>query len=140
MASHWNFDISIDLPKPVSRTEAAWADLVEGMSKSWVWSAMAMEDIKMRYRGSLLGPFWLTISMAIMIAAMGLIYARLFNMEVTHYLPFLTVGLVSGISCRRSSSRAARPSSPPITSSPKCACRSPWCLAFGLPQSYRLGP
>jgi ABC-type polysaccharide/polyol phosphate export permease len=55
---------------------------------------MAMEDIKMRYRGSLLGPFWLTISMGIMIAAMGLIYARLFNMEVTHYLPFLTVGLV----------------------------------------------
>jgi ABC-2 type transport system permease protein/lipopolysaccharide transport system permease protein len=94
MASHWNVDMSMDLPKPVSRTEAAWADLVEGMSKSWMWSAMAMEDIKMRYRGSLLGPFWLTISMAIMIAAMGLIYARLFNMEITHYLPFLTVGLV----------------------------------------------
>jgi ABC-2 type transport system permease protein/lipopolysaccharide transport system permease protein len=86
--------MSIDLPRRISLTEAAWADLVEGMSKSWMWSAMAMQDIKMRYRGSLLGPFWLTISMAIMIAAMGVIYARLFNMEITHYLPFLTVGLV----------------------------------------------
>src|SRR4029453_18994550 len=55
---------------------------------------MAMQDIKMRYRGSLLGPFWLTISMVIMIAAMGLIYARMFNMEISRYLPFLTVGLV----------------------------------------------
>jgi homopolymeric O-antigen transport system permease protein len=64
------------------------------MSKSWMWSAMAMQDIKMRYRGSLLGPFWLTISMVIMIAAMGLIYARLFNIEIKHYLPFLTIGLV----------------------------------------------
>jgi ABC-2 type transport system permease protein/lipopolysaccharide transport system permease protein len=59
-----------------------------------MWSAMAMQDIKLRYRGSLLGPFWLTLSMVIMIAAMGLIYARMFNMEITHYLPFLTVGLV----------------------------------------------
>ena len=86
--------MSIDLSRPVSRTEAAWADLVEGMSKSWMWSAMAMQDIKMRYRGSLLGPFWLTISMVIMIAAMGVIYARMFNMEISRYLPFLTVGLV----------------------------------------------
>lgn len=83
-----------DLPTPPTHTAAAWADLVEGMSKSWMWSAMATQDIKMRYRGSLLGPFWLTISMVIMVAAMGLIYARMFNMEITHYLPFLTVGLV----------------------------------------------
>ncbi len=94
MASQWSASTNINLPRPVSRTEAAWADLVEGMSKSWMWSAMAMQDIKMRYRGSLLGPFWLTISMAIMIAAMGLIYARLFKMEINQYLPFLTVGLV----------------------------------------------
>ena len=83
-----------DLPAPVSRTAAAWIDLTEGISKSWMWTAMATQDIRMRYRGSLLGPFWLTISMVIMIAAMGVIYARMFNMEITKYLPFLTVGLV----------------------------------------------
>ena len=86
--------MSIDWPKRGSLSAAAWDDLVEGMSKTWMWSAMAMQDIRMRYRGSLLGPFWLTISMVIMIAAMGVIYARLFNMEITRYLPFLTVGLV----------------------------------------------
>jgi homopolymeric O-antigen transport system permease protein len=86
--------MSTDLPRPVSRTAAAWADLVEGVSQSWMWSAMAMQDIKLRYRGSLLGPFWLTISMVIMVVAMGLIYARLFNMEISRYLPFLTIGLV----------------------------------------------
>ena len=86
--------MSVDLPKHLSRSAAAWDDLVEGASKSWMWSAMAMQDIKMRYRGSLLGPFWLTISMFVMIAAMGLIYPRLFNVEISSYLPFLTVGLV----------------------------------------------
>src|SRR6266481_2994736 len=94
MATSWSADMTIDLPRRVSHTAAAWADLLEGMTKSWMWWAMAMQDIKMRYRGSLLGPFWLTISMVIMVAAMGLIYARMFHMEITRYLPFLTVGLV----------------------------------------------
>jgi ABC-type polysaccharide/polyol phosphate export permease len=82
------------LPPLRSPLGAAWDDLAEGMSKSWMWWAMAMQDITMRYRGSVLGPFWLTISMAIMIGALGLIYSRLFNMEIRHYLPFLTIGLV----------------------------------------------
>jgi ABC-2 type transport system permease protein/lipopolysaccharide transport system permease protein len=82
------------LPPPPSRMAAAWRDLVEGSCKSWMWSAMAMQDIRLRYRGSALGPFWLTISMVIMVAAIGVIYARLFNMELGHYLPFLTIGLV----------------------------------------------
>jgi ABC-type polysaccharide/polyol phosphate export permease len=86
--------MNIELRAPPTRASAAWDDLIEGMSRSWMWSAMAMQDIRMRYRGSLLGPFWLTISMVIMVAAMGVIYARMFNMEITRYLPFLTVGLV----------------------------------------------
>jgi len=94
MVSLHTVDLSLEFPPPPSHATAAWIDLVEGMSKTWMWWAMAMQDIKMRYRGSLLGPFWLTISMVIMVAAMGLIYARMFNMEITHYLPFLTVGLV----------------------------------------------
>jgi ABC-type polysaccharide/polyol phosphate export permease len=94
MTSCWSANTSVNLPRPASSIAAAWTDVVEGMTKSWMWSAMAMQDIKMRYRGSLLGPFWLTISMVIMIAAMGLIYARMFHMEITSYLPFLTVGLV----------------------------------------------
>ena len=94
MASRASVDTNLPLPPPPSPRAAAWGDLVEGVSKTWMWSAMAMQDIKVRYRGSLLGPFWLTISMVIMIAAMGLIYARMFNMEIASYLPYLTVGLV----------------------------------------------
>jgi len=77
-----------------SRTDEALADLISGMSKSWMWSSMAQQDIRLRYRGSLLGPFWLTVSTIIMISSMGFIYARLFNMEIVHYLPFLTLGLI----------------------------------------------
>ena len=51
-------------------------------------------DIKLRYRGSLLGPFWLTLSTAVMVGAMGSIYATLFHMDLHDYLPFLTLSLV----------------------------------------------
>jgi ABC-type polysaccharide/polyol phosphate export permease len=81
-------------PSPGAAAEA-WLDLTRGFSKSWMWSAMAMQDIRLRYRGSILGPFWLTISTLIMVAAMGVIYARLFHMDVAHYLPFLTIGLIT---------------------------------------------
>jgi ABC-2 type transport system permease protein/lipopolysaccharide transport system permease protein len=69
-------------------------DLLAGLRKSWMWTALATQDIRLRYRGSMLGPFWLTISTIVMIAAMGFIYARLFKMDLSSYLPYLTIGLV----------------------------------------------
>lgn len=55
---------------------------------------MAMQDIRLRYRGSLLGPFWLTLSTGILVGAMGVIYARLFHTDIVRYMPFLAIGLV----------------------------------------------
>jgi lipopolysaccharide transport system permease protein len=51
-------------------------------------------DIRLRYRGSMLGPFWLTLSTAVMVAALGILYSKLFKMELHDYLPFLALSLV----------------------------------------------
>lgn len=51
-------------------------------------------DIRLRYRGSVLGPFWLTLSTAVMVAALGVLYSALFKMELHDYLPYLAVSLV----------------------------------------------
>ena len=59
-----------------------------------MWSALALQDIRLRYRGSVLGPFWLTISTLTMVVAMGVIYGRLFHVGVAAYLPYLSVGLI----------------------------------------------
>ena len=55
---------------------------------------LALLDIRLRYRGSILGPFWLTLSTGLMVAAMGFIYSTLFHLALHEYLPFLTVSLV----------------------------------------------
>ena len=77
-----------------SRVRDAWLDLAAGASQSWMWTALAIQDIKLRYRGSVLGPIWLTLSTLVTVAAIGLIYSRLFDMNAAQYLPYLTVGLI----------------------------------------------
>lgn len=69
-------------------------DVANGVRLSHVWGLLGWHDIRQRYRRSTLGPFWLTISTAIMIGAMGLLYARLLGQDVADYLPYLAVGLV----------------------------------------------
>ncbi len=51
-------------------------------------------DIKLRYRGSVIGPFWLTLSTAVMVGALGFLYSTLFKQEIKTYLPFLALSLV----------------------------------------------
>ena len=82
------------LPTAPSRATVAWCDLAEGAARSWMWVALALQDIKLRYRGSILGPFWLTTSTLVMVVAMGAIYSTLFHMDAASYLPYLAIGLV----------------------------------------------
>jgi ABC-2 type transport system permease protein len=85
----------VEWPAPASNSALAWHDLAEGFAKVWMWWALALQDIRLRYRGSVLGPFWLTISTLVMVIAMGVIYSQLFRMEIRTYLPFLTLGLIT---------------------------------------------
>lgn len=77
-------------------------DVAEGAARWELWGMLAYSDIRHRYQRSVLGPFWLTLSMGVMIGTMGFVYARLFHTLASAYLPFLTLGfitwgLVSGI-------------------------------------------
>ena len=76
------------------RVKMAGADLDETLHL-WplVWT-LALLDIRLRYRGSLLGPFWLTLSTAVMVGSIGFLYAKLFHSNISAYLPFLSISLV----------------------------------------------
>jgi ABC-type polysaccharide/polyol phosphate export permease len=66
-----------------------------GGFKAWrVWTILAWDDIRQRYRRSILGPFWITLSMGIFILLLGLIYSRIFHTELKTYMPFLSVGFI----------------------------------------------
>src|SRR6476661_7980082 len=82
-------------PAPRSPVSAACSDIMNGAAKRWLWMALAFQDTKLRYRGSVLGPFWLTITTVVMVASMGAIYSTLFNVSASTYLPYLAIGLIA---------------------------------------------
>jgi ABC-type polysaccharide/polyol phosphate export permease len=69
-------------------------ELDEGVRRWRIWHELAWNDIRQRYRRSIIGPFWITISLAIFIGTLGVLYSVLFKLEVAKYLPFLATGYV----------------------------------------------
>jgi len=69
-------------------------EIVAGFRVWRIWGIMGWDDIRQRYRRSVLGPFWITLSMGAFILLLGIIYSRLFHMELENYMPYLSVGYI----------------------------------------------
>jgi ABC-type polysaccharide/polyol phosphate export permease len=69
-------------------------DIVHGVRRWPLWGLLGWSDILQRYRRSVLGPLWITMSMAVLITALGMLYAVLFELDLTDYLPFLAIGFI----------------------------------------------
>jgi len=80
------------VPSPSLRL--ALTDLKDGIGSIYIWPLLGWLEIRQRYRRSLLGPFWLTISTGVMLAGMGPLYSMLFGQPMAAYLSHLAVSLV----------------------------------------------
>jgi ABC-2 type transport system permease protein len=72
----------------------AVADLTEGLGRHQLWLHLGWQDIKQRYRRSLLGPIWITIATGTTAVAMGGLYSKLFHLKLSEHLPYVTLGLI----------------------------------------------
>jgi lipopolysaccharide transport system permease protein len=52
-------------------------------------------DIRQRYRRSFIGPFWITISMGVMVSALGFVYSTLLGSPISELLPYLAGGFIA---------------------------------------------
>ena len=77
-----------------SQAALAALDLVQGARARYLWGRLGWQDIRRLYRRSVLGPFWLTISMGLLVAALGTLYGALWKVELADYAPFLALGFV----------------------------------------------
>jgi homopolymeric O-antigen transport system permease protein len=76
------------------RLVLAVGDLREAATMWRLAWTLSLLDIKLRYRGSVLGPFWLTLSTSVMIGTMGVVYSYLFHIDMTSYFPFLALSII----------------------------------------------
>ncbi|MDQ3887176.1 MAG: ABC transporter permease [Actinomycetota bacterium] len=82
-------------PEADSRTWArAYGDLVAGWRQRRLWGHLGLQDVKQGYRRSVLGPLWITISMAVTAFALGVLYSALFAQDLRTFLPYVATGLI----------------------------------------------
>lgn len=80
---------------PGSRSwQRAFGDLGAGWRQRSLWGYLGWQDIKQRYRRSVLGPLWISISMGVIATAMGILYGALFGEPVHTFLPYVATGLL----------------------------------------------
>ena len=72
----------------------AMTDLWRGLMSYEIWTRFAFHEIRQRFRRSILGPFWLTLSMGIMVGALGLVFGTLFQQNIGDTLPYIATGLI----------------------------------------------
>lgn len=71
-----------------------FTDISQGIANYRIWIALGLQDIKLKYRRSTLGPFWITLSMAITIGVLGPLYGGLFTHSLSDFLPHLGLGFI----------------------------------------------
>src|SRR5262245_12193511 len=83
-----------DSTKASSGYQYAVQDIADGLKRWELWLNLGYQDIRQRYRRSSVGPFWLTISMGMMIGGLAYLYAGLFGQSLQEYLPYVAAGMI----------------------------------------------
>ncbi|MCX5042202.1 ABC transporter permease [Aldersonia sp. NBC_00410] len=82
---------------PISDSQTfrrGFRDLRHGLTQRELWLSLGWQDIKQRYRRSVLGPFWITIATGLQAAAIGILYSALLDIPLSDFLPYVTIGLI----------------------------------------------
>jgi len=79
---------------PPRSWQRAFGDLRQGWRQRSLWGYLGWQDIKQRYRRSVLGPLWISISMGVLATGLGILYAALFNADYEKFLPYVATGLL----------------------------------------------
>ena len=69
-------------------------DLLSGLGKYELWIYLSWQEVRQRYRRSILGPLWITMSMGVFITFIGPLYSKLFKQNINEYLLGLTLGFI----------------------------------------------
>jgi len=72
----------------------ALSDITAAVQRYHLVGVLGWQDIRQRYRRSALGPFWITIGMAVMIATIGIVFGQIFKTPLYDFFPFLAIGTI----------------------------------------------
>lgn len=74
---------------------SALADWGALFTRGRTWMLMGNTDISMRYRRSVIGPFWISIAMAAMVLAIGTLFSQVMNQPYQEFLTYFGCGILA---------------------------------------------
>ena len=69
-------------------------DIYISIKKYRLIHELAWSDIKQRYRRTILGPLWISLSISATILGLGILFGVIFKQKNITYLPYLAVGII----------------------------------------------
>lgn len=72
----------------------ALQDIIGGIRQFRLGAFLAWEDIRRRYTRTLLGPWWIVVSLGVWFAVMGFVMANVLGKPLQDYMPYLVSGLL----------------------------------------------
>jgi ABC-type polysaccharide/polyol phosphate export permease len=70
------------------------ADLLDGIRQRPLYGRLGWLEMKRRYRRTVLGPLWATVSLVLFVGALGTIGVDMWDRTAREYIPFLSAGMI----------------------------------------------
>lgn len=95
MTIHRPFGVLVHLIKKIMNKLNYFSDIRNGINAWRIWFLLGVSDVRQRYSRSKLGQFWITLSMAIFIVAIGTVNSMLFKQDISVFIPFLASNIIT---------------------------------------------
>lgn len=80
---------------PIVSMADAIADWREGLLNYKIWLHLALSDVRLKYRRTAIGPFWITLSTGLLIVAISLVFSGLLGRTFSEFVPYGAAGIIS---------------------------------------------
>jgi lipopolysaccharide transport system permease protein len=71
-----------------------FGDVHQSLRLWHIWTRLGLQDVKLKFRRSSIGPAWIFVNLAVLVLSIGFIYANLLGQEPSQFIPYLTIGLI----------------------------------------------
>ena len=70
-------------------------DVVRSALLWHIWTRLGVQDVRLKFRRSMLGVGWIFMNLAVMVVSIGFIYTYLLGQDPRTFIPYLTIGLIT---------------------------------------------
>jgi ABC-2 type transport system permease protein len=78
----------------LSKRNNAFDDIASGWKMRNEWSALAWQSIKISYRRTSIGPYWISLQQAAFVAGISLLYSQLLKTSTSDMVPLAAFGII----------------------------------------------